>query len=153
MNNQYTEALAEVDTILKVMPKDITEKIPLSFYNFISNNKSNTFQTHAIDDIFIQEDKLRNETKDILSLIYTAYLCDEAKRNELKKQDYMELQQYNEELNNKYSIENLFKKWKDNLDNNIKENVEETSIIILEDKKWYIKLFNKIKKLFSNIIN
>ena len=65
----------------------------------------------------------------------------------------MELQQYNEELNNKYSIENLFKKGKDNLDNNIKENVEETSIIILEDKKWYIKLFNKIKKLLSNIIN
>ncbi len=149
MNNQYAEALTEVDMILRVMPKDITERIPLSFYNFISNNKSNTFQTHAIDDIFIQEDKLKNETKDILSLIYTAYLCDEAKRNELKQRDYIELQQYNTELNNKYSIENLFKKEKDHLDNNINANIEETSIIIIDNEKWYIKLFNKIKKLFS----
>lgn len=147
MNSRYAEALTEVDMILKIMPKEIIKRIPLSFYDFISNNKSNTFQTNAIDDMFIKEDKLRNETKDILSLIYIAYLCDELTKKELKQQDYIELQQYNKELKNRYSIENLFKKRKKS-NSNINDNIEESGLIIIEDEKWYVKIFNKIKKIF-----
>lgn len=148
MNGQYAEALTEVEMILKIMPEDIIKKISSSFYNYISNNKSDSFQSKAIDDIFIKENELKDETKDILSLIYRAYLCDEETKNKLEKQDYLELQQYNEELNRKYSVENLFKK--DTLKTNINEDIKEISLIELENEKWYKKVLNKIKKLFFN---
>lgn len=148
MNSQYAEALAEVDMILKIMPEEIIKKIPSSFYSYISNNKSNSFQSKAIDDIFIKENELIDETKDILSLIYRAYLCDEETKNKLEKQDYLELQQYNEKLNRKYSAENLFKK--DRLKTNINEDVKEISLLELENEKWYKKILNRIKKLFFN---
>lgn len=148
MNVQYAEALTEVDMILKIMPEDIIKKIPSSFYSYISNNKSSLFQSKAIDDIFIKENELIDETKDILSLIYRSYLCDEETKNKLEKQDYLELQQYNEELNRKYSAENLFKK--DTLRANINEDIKEIGLIELENEKWYKKILNKIKKLFFN---
>lgn len=148
MNVQYAEALTEVDMILKIMPEDIIKKIPLSFYSYISNNKSSSFQSKAIDDIFIKENELIDETKDILSLIYRSYLCDGETKNKLEKQDYFELQQYNEELNRKYSAENLFKK--DTLKTNINEDIKEISLNELENEKWYKKILNKIRKLFFN---
>lgn len=110
MNNEYAEALTEVDMILKIMPNEIINKIPKKIHKFISDNKSNTFESKAIDSIYINESKLKDETKDFLSLIYRSYICDEETKQELEEQERIEILEYNKKLNEKYNSDNLFKK-------------------------------------------
>ena len=74
MNKDVKEALAEVDKLLSIMPEEISQKIPEKFLRFISENKSKTFDSTAIDGNIIEEDKLKHETDLILALIYQLYL-------------------------------------------------------------------------------
>ena len=145
MNNEYAEALTEVDMILKIMPNEIINKIPEKIYKFISDNKSNTFESKAIDSIYIDESKLKDETKDFLSLIYRSYICDEETKQELEKQERIEILEYNKELNEKYNPDSLFKK-----DIQQETNVEKVTTNEVAMTQYKESVF---KKIWNKIIN
>lgn len=110
MTIEYQNALTEVEAILKLMPKDMLDKIPNSFLNFIEQKKSKTYIPNLNMELSLNEQSLLNETRAILSLIYRSYLCNTEEKRKLKIDDSIELAKKQNELNKKYSYENLFKK-------------------------------------------
>lgn len=103
MNIVYQNALAEVSTILPLLPKDLLEKIPKSLLNFIEQKKSKSYMLDVNLEKTLSEQNLLKETRIILSLLYRSYLCDPEQSRKFKIEDEIE-------LNKKYSYENLFKK-------------------------------------------
>lgn len=103
MNIVYQNALAEVSTILPLLPKDLLEKIPKSLLNFIEQKRSKSYMLDVNLEKTLSEQNLLKETRIILSLLYRSYLCDSEQSRKLKIEDEIE-------LNKKYSYENLFKK-------------------------------------------
>ena len=110
MTIEYQNALAEVEAILKLMPKDMLNKIPNSFLNFIEQKKSKSYIPNLNMELSLNEQILLNETRAILSLIYRSYLCNTEEKRKPKIDDSIELAKKQIELNKKYSYENLFKK-------------------------------------------
>ncbi len=112
MTIEYQNALAEVDMILKIMEKDMINKIPDSFLKFVEQKKSKSYIPNLNMDLSLNEQNLLKETRAILSLIYRSFLCNPNESKKLKIDDNIELKIKQIELNEKFSYENLFKKRK-----------------------------------------
>ena len=109
MTDEYKNALSEVDAVLDLLSEDMKNKIPKSFLEFVKENKSQTYSPNFDIDLPLSEQKLMQETKSILSIIYRNYLCNEETRRKLEIDDIIETKKKQVELNKKYSYENLFK--------------------------------------------
>lgn len=112
MNIKYQNALSEVDVILKIMQKDMLNRIPKPFLEFVEQKKSKSYMPNLDMELSLNEQNLLKETRAILSLIYRSYLCDSNERKKLKIDDSIELKIKQIELNEKFSYENLFKEGK-----------------------------------------
>lgn len=146
MNVQYMEAFAEIDVIFKLMPKELLDRIPLSFRNLISNKKLVNDKMNIKTDIPIEKQELKKETKAILSLIYRTYLVSPEEKEKLKLEDMQELKRVEKEIKEKYNPDNIFKK---NNTNVVLENEISQLPTNYSNLKWYQRLYNKILKLFK----
>lgn len=134
------EALAEVDVIIQMMPKEDNLKIPNEFKKFIKSRKSNDYIPNINKDIHLYQQDLKKDTKTICSLIYRSYLCSKDKKIELENNDRTILLQKEQELREKYNPDNLFKNKK------IKVETVENSVAVVEYKE---SIFTKIKNWFK----
>lgn len=145
MERAYEEAFAEVDEILKIMPIDLLSKIPVQFRKIISENKAKNYKVDIQEPL--NEEKLKEETVVILGLIYRDFLASPEEREELQAQDAEELRKIEEEMQQKYDMENIFKKRKSG---KAYQNDElSTDLILYEEQGFLKKLFNLIKGLFN----
>lgn len=143
MKQAYEEAFAEVDDILKLMPVQLLNKIPINFRNMISEKKSVDYKPNITEPF--EEQELMEETIIILGLIYRDCLCNKEERKKLKAQDAEKAKKVEEELRKRYNLDNLF---------NIKkeENIKQESklgLIVVSEDSWYKKLLNLIKNVFK----
>lgn len=145
MERAYEEAFAEVDEILKIMPIDLLSKIPVQFRQVISENKAKNYKVDIQEPL--DEEKLKEETVVILGLIYRDFLASPEEREELQKQDAEELRRIEEEMQQQYNMENVFKKRKAG---KASQNDEiSTDLILYEEQGFLKKLFNLIKGFFN----
>lgn len=142
------EAFAEVNEIIRLMPLELVKKIPSKFREMIAEEKDNNY----ISDIKepIEKCKLKNETIIILGLIYRDFLCSPDERKKLQEKDARELQEVQkaieEEIREKYNPDDIFKNKREI---KTEEQVEEKSLTVVQEEKWYQKIFNLIKGLFG----
>lgn len=145
MKREYMEAFSEVYEILKLMPSELLNKIPKKFYKMIEEEKSKEYCPNIKEPL--EQQKLKNETIIILGLIYRDFLCSVEERKMLQEKDAKELQEAQKELereiNKKYNYDTLFKNRK-----NVEEQKKETGLTLVQEEKWYKKIFNIIKKIF-----
>ena len=74
------------------------------------------------------------------------YIANEQEKNEINNILAENEKKYEEELREKYNPDNLFKK----KENKQEEKVEEQhSLMVVENKTWYKKIFEKIKNIFK----
>lgn len=145
MERAYEEAFAEVDEILKIMPIDLLSKIPVQFRKIISENKAKNYKVDIQEPL--DEEKLKEETVVILGLIYRDFLASPEEREELQAQDAEELSKIEEEMRQKYDMENIFKKRKSG---KVSQNDEiSTDLVLYEEQGFLKKLFNLIRGLFN----
>ncbi len=109
MTIEYKNALAEVDMILKIIQKNMLNKIPNSFLKFVEQKKSKSYVPNLDMKLSLNEQNLLKETRAILSLIYRSYLCDSNESKKLKIDDSIDLRIKEIELNEKFSYKNIFK--------------------------------------------
>lgn len=123
MKEELKRALVEVDAVLENSSKDINDKIPKRFKDYIKNNKSQdyTFEIDKTKDILDQN--LSKEARQIIALMYRDYIVDKDKRQELLEQEKEKQIKKEEELKEKYNPDNIFKKIEDDIP------VKEDSII------------------------
>ena len=149
MKQEYKEAFAEVNEIIKMMPIELVNKIPSKFREMIVEEKDKNY----IPDIKepIEKCKLKNETIIILGLIYRDFLCSPDERKKLQEKDARELQEVEkaieEEIREKYNPDDIFKN-RNKIVLQEEQPSEETRMTIVQEEKWYQKIFNLIKGLF-----
>ena len=142
MNRTYEEAFAEIDEIFKIMPIDLLSKIPVEFRQVISDNKARDYKKEIKEPL--EEENLKEETVVILGLIYRDFLASPEEREELQEKDAEELKRIEEEMKQKYDIDNVFKKRKKVIDEDFS-----TDLIIYKEQGFLKKLFNLIKGIFN----
>ena len=148
MDRNYQEAFVEVEEILKIMPVELSKKIPMKFRKIIIENQSPDYKVIIQEPL--EQQKLKKETLVILGLIYRDFLCDEQERNELKLQDAQELEKIEKELQQKYDIQNVFDARKENRKKQeVSEDDYSTSLTLYEEPTFLKRLFKIIKGIFK----
>ena len=145
------EAFTEVNEIIKLMPEELVNKIPSKFREMINEEKDEQYEPDIKEPL--EKCKLKEETIIILGLMYRDFLCSPEERKKLQEKDAKELQEVKkaieEEARQKYNPEDLFKNKKNEEKVTYKEETEEKSMTIVQEEKWYQKIFNIIKNIFK----
>lgn len=149
MKQEYKEAFTEVNEIIKMMPDELVNKIPSKFREMLEDERDKEYNPNIQEPL--EKCKLKNETIIILGLIYRDFLCSQDEKRRLQEKDARELQEVQkaieEEIREKYNPDDIFKK--KNEKKIEYQNTEETSIIVIQEEKWYKKIFNLIRGLFQ----
>ena len=144
MKREYQEAFTEVDEIFKIMPIDLLSKIPLQFRKIISENKATDYKKEIKEPL--EEQQLKEETVVILGLIYRDFLASPEEREQLQLRDAEELRKIEQEMQEKYNIENVFEKKKFKKEENQFETKE---LIVYKETNFIKRFFNLIKGIFK----
>lgn len=143
---KYSKAFEEVYEIFKLMPEELLKKIPIEFQKIIEEERDRSYFANIQEPI--ENCELTNETIILLGLIYREFLCSPEERKRLREKEASELKEVQEEIENnlkeKYDYRNIFKSKESE-----KIEQESTELIVVEKEKWYNKIFNLIKKLFT----
>lgn len=148
MNNNYKKAFSEVYEILSLVNCDLISKIPIKLLNFIELEKDNSYVPNFITSIPLEEQNLMKETIMILAIIKLNYWCSEEEKKEFTNMLNENEKIYQEKMNEKYKLDNIFKK-------SIKKDIVEekkilNSQVAIEKYKESIfnKIVNKVKCIF-----
>ena len=146
MKREYEEAFVEVDEVIKLMPIDLSSKIPLRFRQVISDSKAKDYKIEIKEPI--EQQKLKNETIVILGLIYRDFLCTPEEREELQLKDAEELKKIEQEMQAQYDINKVFEKRKNGTQDDFDDN-NQTDMIVYKEPGFIKRFFNLIKGIFK----
>ncbi len=135
------KALTEVYEILQAYEDDIDE-IPEKYMYVIKDNmdKDYIFSTEDLENIELLED-----TKKILTYLYTNFLSTPEERTVLKQIEKIQYEKAQKENNISYDV---FEKMQINTINNQQENVDLHPIVV-EKQNIFTKIIKFIKNLFK----
>lgn len=148
ITEEFKEASAEIDEILRYLPKEQVEKIPAKLREFFKKVKKEDYVSKIDPYKLLDEQELLPKTEILLTVLYRNYWCSEEERIELDKILVENDKKHEEELREKYNPDNIFKKKEK--DEEIKE-VEETSLAVYDNRMWYQKAFEFISNIFKKI--
>ena len=145
MKEIYMDAFSEVDAIIKIMPSNLVNKIPLELQQLINEYKNDSYRPLIEEPI--ENYELMDESKIILSLIYRDFLCSNEEKEILKIRDSVKLKEEEKQLREKYNPDDIVKN-RNKIIPQKEQTSEETRIIVVQEEKWYQKIFNLIKGIF-----
>ena len=146
---EYSEAAVEVLDILNHTNKEDVARIPQSFIKFLTNISSKTYKVKFDHEQPINGLNLKKQTKELLGFIYITWWCDKEEREKYKKLIH-ESNIKNEEIKEKYNVNDIFKNKKENQEHKIiqNENVMKTSIAEYKKENIFKRVLNKILSFF-----
>ena len=103
-------AYEEIYDIFKHLDSETLNKIPQKFKDFVNNNKSKTYMPKFNHNKSLKELQIKEKTKEILSLIYLNFLCNNEEKIEYTKKIKQNQIKKEKNLREKYNPDNLFKK-------------------------------------------
>lgn len=133
----YKKALAELYVIITYMKQEVKDKIPEELKLSINRNKDKNYSFEYDITLTLDKQNLLLETKALLSVIYTEYLCSTEEKSKWDEYDRFYIQNQERLKKENYKEENIFEK---------RKNEKEQSLIIIENKKE-----NKLKKFLKMI--
>ena len=104
VTKEFAEASAEINEILKYLPKEEVEKIPSKLREFFKEISSKDYVTNINPNIPLDKQQIKEKTKDIIALIYRNYWCSEEERKELDQKLIENDKKFEEELREKYNL-------------------------------------------------
>ena len=152
VTKEFAEASAEINEILKYLPKEEVEKIPSKLREFFKEVSSKDYVTNINPNMPLDKQQIKEKTKDIIALIYRNYWCSEEERKELDQKLIENDRNFEEELREKYNPDNIFK---NNVTTTKKEEPEvkeekiEQSLVPQETGKWYQRFLDMVKRWFK----
>ena len=152
VTKEFAEASAEINEILKYLPKEEVEKIPSKLREFFKEVSSKDYVTNINPNMPLDKQQIKEKTKDIIALIYRNYWCSEEERKELDQKLIENDKKFEEELREKYNPDNIFK---NNVtttkkeEPGVKEEKIEQSLVPQETGKWYQRFLDMVKRWFK----
>lgn len=145
-NIEYSNSLYQINEIIKYMTPNLKARIPKKFISYFENNKSKDYNWKIDEAIPLEKQNLLPTTKEILTVLYKDYICDDIERVELEKTLSNNEIKYQEELREKYNPDNIFKNKTKEVVDTIAEN-ESTSVVAYKES-LFSKIISKIKLFF-----
>ena len=148
---EYSEAAVEVLDILNHTNKEDVARIPQSFIKFLTNISSKSYKVKFNHEQPINGLNLKKQTKELLGFIYITWWCDKEEREKYKKL-IQESNIKNEEIKEKYNVNDIFKNKKEKQEHKIiqNENVMKTSIAEYKKENIFKRVLNKILSFFDS---
>ena len=148
---EYSEAAVEVLDILNHTNKEDVARIPQSFIKFLTNISSKSYKVKFNHEQPINGLNLKKQTKEFLGFIYITWWCDKEEREKYKKLIH-ESNIKNEEIKEKYNVNDIFKNKKEKQEHKIiqNENVMKTSIAEYKKENIFKRVLNKILSFFDS---
>lgn len=142
---EYKSSISEVLDIINNMEDIYREKISTKFMEFLVKNQNENYMNHMNPNLEINEQIKGKKTKEILAIIAYNYWYNEEQREEYKKRLKENEEAHQQELRKLYDTNNLFK------GNRESEDTNNMQIMVVQKKKWYQKIFEKIKGIFREM--
>lgn len=145
VNQELSESVVELLTILDNTDEKIVRNIPQSFLDFLKSIKSDTYKFEYDATKSLMEQNLKPKTRGLIALIYQDYIC-----NEEEKKEYIELcndyLRKEEERKNEIYNKDIFRK----VDGNKLEETksEEALMLVNEKESFFTRIAKKIKNIF-----
>ena len=148
---EYSEAAVEVLDILNHTNKEDVARIPQSFIKFLTNISSKSYKVKFNYEQPINGLNLKKQTRELLGFIYITWWCDKEEREKYKKL-IQESNIKNEEIKEKYNVNDIFKNKKEKQEHKIiqNENVMKTSIAEYKKENIFKRVLNKILSFFDS---
>lgn len=148
---EYSEAAVEVLDILNHTNKEDVARIPQSFIKFLTNISSKSYKVKFNHEHPINGLNLKKQTRELLGFIYITWWCDKEEREKYKKLIH-ESNIKNEEIKEKYNVNDIFKNKKEKQEHKIiqNENVMKTSIAEYKKENIFKRVLNKILSFFDS---
>ena len=150
LTNEEKIAYKQVLEILNNMEQENIEKVPVKLVEFFKENCDKTYVFSLDNTVPLKEQNINKYALALLGMLYINYWCkDENEKKELLNKYSDNERKYQEELREKYNVDNIFK--------NREINKKEYRIEKDKDKEenlpirltWYEKLRAKIKSIFK----
>lgn len=102
-------AYAEVDYIIHHMNEKYVEKVPTKLLQFFATIKDPEHEIYVDPRVPLQNQNLKKYTLELLALLHLKYWCeDEERRKELYEKMVENQQKVDEQMREKYNIDNMF---------------------------------------------
>ena len=142
----YAKAFSELNEIINNMTDSLKNKIPSKTIKAIELARDKNYKFNYDKSKSLNEQTLLPETKSLLSVIYSDYLCSPEERKKWQEYDEFERQKQEELKATKYN-NNIFENVK-NTENIIAIN-NEKNLQVVNDRK--ISLWVKIKQFIIRL--
>lgn len=145
-NIEYSNSLYQINEIIKYMAPNLKARIPKRILSYIETNKSKEFDWQIDKTLPLEKQDLLQTTKEILTVLYKDYMCNDVERIKLEEKLNDNERKYQEELRQKYNPDNIFKdKTKEVVD---KITVNEKTSVVTYKESFFSKIINKIRLIF-----
>ena len=132
-NVEYLNSLYQVSEIINYLSPELKNKIPKKLLTYFEQNKSKNYNWNL------------ENTKEILTMIYKEYLCDEKEKLEIEKVLIENEINYQKSLSKKYSSDVFSKKNRVSVYTDKTSNVE----LLKQEESIFKRIINKIKSIFK----
>lgn len=143
-DNNYKRAFKELSEIINNMDYALQSKIPENVRENILKNADKNYYFKYDCTCALYEQKFMDETKALLSILYTEYLCSSEEKEKWNEYDRYELKLQEEAIRKSYNTNVFENKEKKDVDDSQKE---ETALIKYKEPLIQ-RIINRIKKLF-----
>lgn len=106
---KYLKAFVELNEIINRMHKKLRAKIPSKLIEDIKKAGDKNYKFNWDDSLSLSEQNFLPETKSLLSVIWSDYLCSEEERKKWEEYDRFEMLKIEEKKMQMYNPNNLFK--------------------------------------------
>lgn len=146
MNVQTQEIYSEVYSILNLLGENYIQKLPVSLFNMIKEEKRQDYNPQYDSKINLEQQNIKRETLSMIALFHLNYWCNlDEEKNELKTLFKTNEEKYQAEIREKYNPDNLFKKRSLQQE----ESTITNEVAMVEYKEPLFKrIINKIKRIF-----
>ena len=146
MTYETKQAYSEVFAVLENMPNEYVSKIPKKIVKLFATKRIENYEPNISKLNPLDKNNLSKEAIVIIAMLNYQYWCPNKKvKDELYKQYLSNNENYQKEIEEKYSVDNLFK----NKKNVTQIEQKEESVAMVECKESiFRKIINKIKRIF-----
>lgn len=148
ITNEFAEAATELNIILKYLPVEYVEKIPKKLRFFLEKVESKTYIAKIDPNKNLEQQDIKEKTKDLITIIYKNYWCNETERDNIDNKLIENDRLYEESLVNKYNPDNILKS-KQVANISTEQTLEKTSLVEVKETSIFTKFLNFIKNIFT----
>ena len=85
ITKEFSEEISELNKLLSYMPLEYVKKIPEKLRNFFKEFESKTYIPNINPGKAIDEQNIKEGTRDLITIIYRNYWCDKEEKDKLNK--------------------------------------------------------------------